>query len=90
MSFTLAFITIIKADLLHPLNKLWMRFGLLISFIVTPIIIGLIYFGLFTPISIVMKLFGRDELKLKLANNTSFWKKKISNNEKTNDFLRQF
>ena len=41
---------LIKSDLLLPLNILWMRFGLLIGRIVSPIVLGVIYFGLFTPI----------------------------------------
>ena len=63
-------ITIINADILLPLNKLWMKFGILLGMIVNPIIMGIIFFGIFTPIAIVMRLFGRDELRL------SFKKKK--------------
>ena len=55
-------ITLIKSDTLLPLNKLWMRFGLLLGMIVSPIVLGLIFFGLFTPIAILMRLSGRDEL----------------------------
>ena len=55
----------LKPELLLPLNKLWMRFGLLLGFIINPIILGLIFFLLFTPITFVMRLIGRDELFLK-------------------------
>ncbi len=58
-------VTIVKADFLLPLNKLWMRFGLLIGMFVSPIVLGLIFFGLFTPIAFLMRLRGRDELRLK-------------------------
>ena len=66
-------ITIVKADFLLPLNKLWMRFGLLIGLIVSPIVLGVIFFGLFTPIAFMMRTSGRDELRLKFKNKTSHW-----------------
>ena len=59
-------ITLIKPDTLLPLNNLWMKFGLLLSIIISPIVLGLIFFGLITPISLITRLFGRDELNLKL------------------------
>ena len=66
-------ITIIKSDTLLPLNKLWMRFGILLGRIVSPIILGIIFFGLFTPIAMLMRLIGRDELRLKFAQKQSHW-----------------
>ena len=65
--------TLIKADLLRPLNKLWMHFGLLLGKIISPIILGIIFFGLFTPYGIVMRLLGRDELCLKTQKKKSHW-----------------
>ena len=59
-------VTIINADALLPLNKLWMKFGILLGKIVSPIIMGIIFFGIFTPIAILMRLSGRDELRLRL------------------------
>ena len=69
-------VTLVNADLLLPLNKLWMRFGLLLGMIISPIVLGIIYFGLFTPISLVTRAFGRDELRLKLNRRRSHWKPK--------------
>ena len=66
-------VTLIKSDALLPLNKLWMRFGLLLGMIVSPIVLGVIFFGLFTPIAILMRLSGRDELRLKYAQKASHW-----------------
>jgi hypothetical protein len=66
-------ITLVKSNLLLPLNKLWMRFGLLLGTIVSPIILGMIFFGLFTPIAILMRLSGRDELRLKFTHKASHW-----------------
>ena len=69
----LFFITFIKANVLLPFNQLWMRFGVLLSIIVSPLVLGLIFFGLFTPIAFLMRLIKRDELRLKFNNKTSNW-----------------
>ena len=82
-------ISILKADLLLPFNKLWMRFGLLLGIIVSPIVMGVIFFGLFTPISFLMRLSGRDELGLKFQNKTSYWILRNSKHDETS-FKNQF
>ena len=69
-------ITIIKAELLLPLNKLWMSLGHLIGMFVSPIVLGLIFFGIFTPIGFMMRIFGRDELQLKFQEKRSYWIKR--------------
>ena len=66
-------VTILKDELLLPLNRLWMRFGLLIGMIIGPVVLGLIFFTLFTPVAIFMRLFGRDELHLKYKKKSSYW-----------------
>ena len=66
-------VTIIHADALLPLNKLWMKFGILLGMIVSPIIMGIIYFVIFTPIAIIMRLSGRDELRLRLKKQKTHW-----------------
>jgi hypothetical protein len=66
-------VTLVKSDALLPLNKLWMRFGIMLGMIVSPIVLGLIFFGLFTPIAIFMRLSGRDELRLKFFQRASHW-----------------
>jgi hypothetical protein len=53
-------------------------------------VLGIIFFGLFTPISILMRLFGRDELRLKLVNRTSHWKERKADNTHNDAFKRQF
>ena len=65
--------TLVKSNALLPLNKLWMYFGFLLGMIVSPIIIGIIYFGLFTPIAILMRISGRDELNLKFSQKLTYW-----------------
>mgnify|MGYP006143122933 FL=1 len=81
--------TFVKASLLLPLNKLWMRFGLLLGQIISPLVLGIIFFGIFTPVALLMRLSGRDELRLKFKNKTSYW---ILRNEpiQGDSFRRQF
>ena len=66
-------ITLLKSEILLPLNKFWMRFGLLLAIIVSPIVLGVIFFGFFTPIALLMRLGGRDELRLEFSQKTSHW-----------------
>ena len=82
-------VTVAKADILLPLNKLWMLFGLLLGMIVSPIVLGIIFFGLFTPIAMLMRLSGRDELRLKFSRKASHW---ITRSEpiKSESFKHQF
>ena len=82
-------VTMVKADVLLPLNKLWMRFGFLLGMIVSPIVLGVIFFGMFTPIAVLMRMSGRDELRLKFNNKASHW---ISRDEpvKPDSFKHQF
>lgn len=66
-------ITFLKSDILLPLNKSWMRLGLLMSKVAHPIILGFIFFILIAPVAIYFRLIGRDELKLKKRLDGSFW-----------------
>ena len=69
----LILVTILKDDLLLPLNRLWIRLGLLIGMIISPIVLGLIFFTLFSPVAIFMRILGRDELHLKYKKKSSYW-----------------
>ena len=72
---SLAFLitTLIRPSLLRGLNKSWAYLGLLLGLIISPIVLGLIYFGMFTPLAAVLRLKGRDELRLKNKNLKSNW-----------------
>ena len=82
-------VTLFKAEILKPLNKLWMGFGLVLGMIVSPIVMGVIFFMIFTPIGILMRLFGRDELLLQFKTKPSYWTKRNVDIQ-TNSFRRQF
>jgi hypothetical protein len=64
---------ILKSNLLTPLNKIWFKFGILLGGVISPIVMGLIFFLLLTPISLVLKLFKKDILNLKINNSKTYW-----------------
>ena len=88
ISFSLFIITLVNADILGPLNKLWMGFGMLLGLIISPIIMGVIFFLVFTPLALVFRIIGRDELILRLKDKPSYWIKR--NNNYSNSFRNQF
>lgn len=83
-------VSVVKADLLMPLNLLWMSFGLMCSKIVNPIILGVLFFGLFTPLALIMRIVGRDELRLKFKKKSSYWKIRDGNVVSSRQFENQF
>ncbi|MGQ0543913.1 MAG: SxtJ family membrane protein [Betaproteobacteria bacterium] len=57
-----AAVTLVRSQWLAPFKGAWMKLGELLHRVVSPVILGLIYFGLFTPAGFVMRLAGRDAL----------------------------
>ena len=72
-SFLLALATFFSPKTLKPLNQIWYKLGTLLGKIINPIVLGLIFFVIITPISIITRLFGRDELKIKKSLIQSYW-----------------
>jgi len=67
-------VAFIKPDLLRPLNRIWFLFGLLLHKIVSPIIMGVLFFLTVTPIALLMRAFGKDVLNQSLEPDTeSYW-----------------
>ena len=64
---------LINSRILNPLNKLWFKFGILLGKIVSPIIMGIIFFLVVTPIGFIMRILGKDVLNLKFNANRSYW-----------------
>ncbi len=73
-----------NSKFLTPLNKLWFRFGLLLGKIVSPIIMGVIFFLVVTPIGLLMRLLKKDLLNLKFNKEKTYWIKKIDTNNRMN------
>ena len=67
---------ILNSKILSPLNKIWFKFGLLLGKIISPIIMGVIFFLVVTPIGFIMKLLGKDLINLKFNNEKSYWSEK--------------
>ena len=76
----LLLVSIISPQLLQPLNRLWFRLGLILGWLVSPVILALFYFLLFSPMVLVIKLFG----------HTAFPKKGWVAKTKKCDFTRNF
>ena len=72
---SLIFLTLglLKSKILAPLNKIWFKFGILLGKIVSPLIMGIIFFLVVTPIGFIMRLLGKDVLNLKYNKNKSYW-----------------
>ena len=63
-----------NSKILSPLNKLWFKFGILLGKIISPLVMGIIFFFVVTPIGLIMRLMGKDVLNLKYNNkNKSYW-----------------
>jgi hypothetical protein len=69
---------LLKSKILTPLNKIWFKFGILLGKIVSPLIMGAIFFLVVTPIGIILRLMGKDVLNLKYNKNKSYWIEKSS------------
>ena len=64
---------LINSNILTPLNKIWFKFGILLGSFVSPIVMGIVFFLVVTPTSLLMRIFGKDVLKLKKNNSKSYW-----------------
>ena len=82
---------LINSKVLTPLNKLWFKFGLLLGGIVSPVIMGIIFFFVVTPIALIMRIIGKDLLNLKFTKNKSYWIEKSGPKSKMkNQFWYEF
>ena len=75
---------------LRPLNKAWYKLGLLMGRVVSPIVLGILFFILITPIAMVMRLAGRDPLKLRKQNVQSHWIDRTPPGPESTSFKDQF
>jgi hypothetical protein len=73
ISFIFLILGLLKSKILTPLNKLWFKFGILLGMIFSPLIMGIIFFVVVTPIGLIMRILGKDLLNLKYNSNKSYW-----------------
>ena len=68
---------LLNSKLLSPLNEIWIKFGEILGRIIAPLIMALVYFLILTPISLLVRAFGKDLLGLKyLKQQNSYWIKR--------------
>ena len=73
ISFIFLVLGLLNSKILTPLNKIWFKFGIFLSKIISPLIMGIIFFLVVTPIGIIMRIFGKDVLSLKYNKKKSYW-----------------
>lgn len=77
LSASTLLVTLVKPDLLAPLNRAWMGLAALLHAIVSPIVLGIMFYGVFAPTALVMRLAGRDALKRRFdPQATSYWQER--------------
>ena len=73
ISFIFLILGLINSKILTPLNRLWFKFGLLLGKFISPLIMGIIFFIVVTPIGIIMRLLKKDLLNLKFNKKETYW-----------------
>tara|TARA_B100000902_G_C26945416_1_gene733139 strand:- start:17 stop:397 length:381 start_codon:yes stop_codon:yes gene_type:complete len=69
---------LMNAKILSPLNRLWIKFGELLGKIIAPVVMAFIYFIILTPLSFLIRITGKDLLKVKFSNKVNtYWIKRI-------------
>ena len=76
LSIVFLILGLLNSSILSPLNKIWFKFGILLGNFISPIVMGVIFFTVVTPTSIIMKILNKDLLNLKKNDNESYWVKK--------------
>ena len=79
LSFIFLTVVFLKQNLLKPLNSAWIKLGEILGKIIAPIIMAVIFFFILTPLSFIIRIFGKDPLKLKISKDNSYWIKREKN-----------
>ena len=87
ISIVFLILGLLNSKILLPLNKIWFKFGILLGKIISPLIMGLIFFVVVTPIGLLMRLFNKDLLNLKFNKSKSYW---IEKSEPKSKMKNQF
>ena len=81
---------IIAPIILKPIYILWMTFAVILGWVMTRVILSLVFYLIITPISLITRLLGEDFLKLKKIDSKSYWNPRDSNYENNQDYEKQF
>ena len=82
ISLIFLFLGLLNSRILTPLNKIWFRFGIFLGKIVSPFLMGVIFFLVVTPIGLLMRMLKKDLLNLKFNNDSSYWVEKTETKSK--------
>ena len=69
---------LLNSQILNPLNKIWFKFGILLGNFISPIVMGIVFFLVVTPTSLIMRIFNKNLLGLKKNKKKSYWIEKSS------------
>ena len=87
----LLLVSTLRPSVLHVANRLWMRFGLLLSGVVNPVVMGVLFYGIVTPIALVRRVSGRDPMKLRFdPQSPSYWVERTPPGPLPDTMARQF
>lgn len=89
LSLTFLFLTLATPERLTPLNIAWIKLGLLIGRIVSPLVLGAVFFFIFTPVAIISRLLGRDELRIRTGKKPTYWRRKVPS-QMSESFEKQY
>ena len=87
--FSIVFLILglINSKILTPLNKIWFKFGILLGNIISPIVMGLVFFAVVVPTGLIMKMLRKDLIGLKMNNKKTYW---IEKNSQMTSMKNQF
>ena len=88
LSLVFLVLGVLNSKLLTPFNKLWFKFGILLGSIVSPIVMGAVFFIIVTPVGLIMRFLGKDLLRInKNRNISTYW---INRDKQKNTMKKQF
>jgi len=88
LSLVFLVLGVLNSKLLTPFNKLWFKFGILLGSIVSPIVMGTVFFLVVTPVGLIMRLLGKDLLRInKNKTISTYW---INRDKQKNSMKKQF
>jgi Saxitoxin biosynthesis operon protein SxtJ len=89
-SFITFLVSFTQPRLLSTPNKLWMKFSLLLARFISPIILGVLFYVLISPLALALRLFGRDELRLKTKSLATNWQSRKIDGYSLDSFKNQY
>jgi len=82
LSIVFLILGLLSSSILSPLNKIWFKFGILLGNIVSPVVLGIVFFIIVTPTSLIMKILAKDIIGLKKSIKKTYWIEKIETKSK--------